>query len=377
MANIKYLPELYKKTATGAIQRWLIGVEGTTIVTVYGQVDGAMQTTRDSIKSGKNQGRKNETGAEDQAVKEAKSRWEKKKKSGYVGSIAAARAGEVDSIIEGGITPMLAKVYDDHKDKIEGRVAVQPKLDGGRMVCMIGPKGEVSLWTRTRKRIYSMEHIEERVATLAQKRGWSNMALDGEAYTHELKNDFESLMSSFRKSYWTPEAQKLQYHVYDVVSEEPFEKRVRILGEIELFGGMYLQAVETRFVEGEDKILAQHKRWVKMGYEGAMVRQLGRGYETKRSDQLLKLKDFVDAEFLIVGVEEGRGKLSGHAGNFICKTQDGKKFGVKMSGETAFLKTVFDNQDAYIGKLLTVKYQGLTSDGIPRFPVGLRLRGDE
>src|SRR5690606_25900914 len=117
---------------------------------------GAMQTTSESIKSGKNQGRKNETGAEEQAQKEAKSRWDKKKKSGYVGSITAAEQGALGDEIEGGIVPMLAKVYEEHSMKLKGReVAVQPKLDGGRMIAVIDRDGAVSLWTRTRKRIYS------------------------------------------------------------------------------------------------------------------------------------------------------------------------------------------------------------------------------
>lgn len=377
MSEYKYsLPVLFKKTATGAIQKWMIGVEGTTIVTIYGQVGGAIQTTRDLIKSGKNQGRKNETAAEEQATKEAFSRWEKKKKSGYVISIAAAKAGEVDEIIEGGASPMLAKVYQDYENKISGRVAIQPKLDGARMICVIGNRGEVSLWTRTRKRIYSMEHIEESVAELAYKRSWRNMVLDGEAYNHDLKNSFEKLMSAFRKDNPTPEAQKLEYHVYDVMSDECFSMRSKILGDINLYGGRHIWAVETHFVEGKDRIKEYYKKWVEMGYEGAMVRLLGEGYKNKRSGQLLKLKEFLDAEFIIIGVEEGRGKLAGHAGNFICKTKSGKEFGVKMSGETSFLKTIFDNQEEYIGQLLTVKYQGLTSDGIPRFPVGLRIRED-
>lgn len=372
-----YLKKLYKKTASGAIQEWLIATDDTTIITTYGQRGGKMQTASDSVKSGKNLGRKNATDRATQAIAEAQAQWLKKKKAGYVESLKDAESGKVDSIIAGGILPMLAKVYQEHSKKIKGRVAVQPKLDGGRMLCTIGADGAVSLWTRTRKRIYSMQHIEEKMAAIAQKRGWKNMVLDGEAYNHSLKNDFEKLMSAFRKEEPTPEAQQLQYHVYDVVSELPFDKRIGPLSEIALFGGSIVQAVDTHFTNSEEHIMALNSRWVQMGFEGTMVRMLDRGYENKRSDQLLKLKDFLDAEYEIVGIEEGRGKLSGHAGCFTCQTKDGKKFGAKLVGELSFLKTVFENQDEYIGKLLTVKYQGLTSDGIPRFPVGMRLRGEE
>jgi DNA ligase-1 len=83
-------------------------------------------------------------------------------------------------------------------------------------------------------------------------------------------------------------------------------------------------------------------RFKKAGYEGAIIRQLGIGYEHKRSSQLLKMKDFLDSEFLVVGVEEGRGKLQGHCGAFACSTQEGKIFSVKMAGDTRFLKTIFE-----------------------------------
>lgn len=372
----KTLPELYKRTATGAIQLWSIAVEGATIVTTYGQVGGAMQTTSESIKSGKNQGRKNETGAEEQARKEAKSRWDKKKKSGYVGSITAAEQGAVGDEIEGGIVPMLAKVYEEHSMKIKGReVAVQPKLDGGRMIAMIDRDGAVSLWTRTRKRIYSMDHIAERLSWIAQKQNWRNVILDGEAYSSVHATDFEGLMSAFRKERTTPESQKLQYWVYDMVSDENFKNRLGFLSDLVLVGGSMVRLVDTIFVRGEEKIFELHEKFVAEGFEGAMIRTLDRGYEQKRSDQLLKLKKFLDEEFEIVGLNEGKGKLAGHCGAFVCKIGN-ETFQVKMSGKTEKLREYWENKEDYIGRMLTVKFQSKTSYGVPRFPVGLRIRED-
>ena len=72
---------------------------------------------------------------------------------------------------------------------------------------------------------------------------------------------------------------------------------------------------------------------------------------------------------------EGRGKLKGHA-IFTCVTQDGTEFDVKMKGELTELQEIFQNFDQYLGRDLTVVYQGFTKNGIPRFPVGLRLRED-
>lgn len=114
---VKKLPTLFKKSNAGKVLEWRIKVEGTTIVTTHGQVGGKMQTTSDLVKSGKNAGRKNATEAAEQALKEATAKWTKQKKAGYVESIGAAEAGETDALIEGGVLPMLAKVYEHVEDE--------------------------------------------------------------------------------------------------------------------------------------------------------------------------------------------------------------------------------------------------------------------
>src|ERR1700677_3961813 len=110
---------LYKKTSTGAIQYWEIYVlenpdhsKGYDIWTKYGQVGGKEQKTVDIILEGKNIGKANETSPLQQAKAEAEATWTKKKKSGYVESIASAQDDETDALIEGGILPMLAHTFD-------------------------------------------------------------------------------------------------------------------------------------------------------------------------------------------------------------------------------------------------------------------------
>src|SRR4051812_168494 len=90
------LPTLYKKTSTGAIQFWSISVQSTTIHTKFGQVDGKEQETTDIIKAGKNQGKSNASTPEKQAKLEARAKWTKQKKKGYVETMAAAESNNVD-----------------------------------------------------------------------------------------------------------------------------------------------------------------------------------------------------------------------------------------------------------------------------------------
>ena len=108
-----------------------------------------------------------------------------------------------------------------------------------------------------------------------------------------------------------------------------------------------------------------------------MLRNIDSLYVNKRSYDLQKVKEFQDEEFEIIGIDEGRGKLTGHVGSFVCRTANGKEFLAKMAGDTDKLKEYFENHALWQGKQLTVKFQGLTGkEQVPRFPVGLRIRDD-
>ena len=138
-----------------------------------------------------------------------------------------------------------------------------------------------------------------------------------------------------------------------------------------------LVAVATIFSQSDEEVKAAAAAFVLDGYEGAMVRNPRMNYEQKRSMSLVKLKEFQDAEFVVVGVDEGSGRLAGHVGSFILKTSDGKTFNAKLVGELSQLAAMWSVRDSFIGRQMTVKFQGFTSDGIPRFPVAMRLLSEE
>ena len=337
------LPLLFKKTSTGKIQSWSISGNRTygagTIVTVFGQVGGKLQTTHETISEGKNTGKSNETTAYEQACAEAQSRWtQKKTKNGYVEDIEAAKAGERDVLVKGGIDPMLAHPFSKHGDKIAYPAFLQPKLDGHRCIATV-IDGECTLWSRTRKPITSMPHI---VAAIEALSGGNDMVLDGELYHHAYRDQFEELTSLIRQEEPAPGHEVVEYHIYDLPSSEgAFRARSRRLEQmcLGLFGP--LVPVETTLAENEDEALAAMGAYMAEGYEGAMLRNADVGeYENKRSYNLQKLKEFSDSEFAIIGVEEGRGKLAGHA-IFVCKTDQGTEFKAKLVGDTAQLKRYF------------------------------------
>lgn len=369
------LPPLYKKSSTGALQVWEIWTEKNSIFTRWGQVDGQKQTSEDVVKQGKNLGRKNETSAVEQAELEAKSKWDlKKKKHFYVEDRDAAMSGKVDAVVQGGITPMLAHRFDQQGKKIKWPCFGQPKLDGHRCIVVI-KNGRASLWSRTRKPIPCLPHIVEFFEELVE----GSAVFDGELYHHDYRDSFEELTSYIRQQKEPkPGYEVVQYHIYDLPHEAGFADRIE---ELQNFFELVpedapLKLVETVPIRDGEEAIHFLNHCLSRGYEGAMLRNADGGYKNKRSYDLQKVKQFDDDEFLVVGVEEGRGKLAGHA-MFVLETDSGQQFTAKMVGELEELKKYLVDPDLAVGRQVTVQYQGLTTaNKVPRFPVVLRFRED-
>lgn len=376
---LEKLKPLYKKNQEGKIQVWTVFLadpskEGINVTVQFGELKGKIQEKKYKVTAGKNTGKKNETSVFDQAVLEAQSKWEKKLKSGYVTSLKDAEAGKLDSIIKGGLSPMLAHSYEKYQDKVEFPCYVQPKLDGQRCIAMRDSKGKVTLWTRTRKQIHSCPHIIEQVEKMLSHFGPIEVALDGELYHHDLKDQFEELMSAVRKDKPSEESSKIEYHVYDFAIHPNgaigFEGRLNLLESLPDYFS-HVNIVQTSILHNHKELELAHDHMVDSGYEGLMVRSVEGLYEGKRSKHLLKFKKFQDAEFSIQGVLPGKDNTV----VFKCKTKNRTSFEATMSGDKKKNQKYLNDSSLWKGKKLTVKFQGLTGkNGVPRFPVGLRIR---
>ena len=371
--NAKSFPSLYSLNSNGSIQKWDIFVRGNKIIKHYGQVGGKIQDVEDIIYKGKNIGRANETTPHEQAIAEATAQWEKKLKSGYTKTLKESKEGKTDAeFVAGGIEPMLAHKWRDHEAKIVFPAFLQPKLDGIRCIAMIR-KGKCTLWSRTRKAINSMPHI---VAELeSQFKGQGDVTLDGELYNHAYKAKFEEIVSLVRPDTPKPGHNVVQYHIYDTATPMlTFQERSVFLAQ-HVKPNNILVLVDTVVVE-QDKVVELFTKYRKNGYEGAMIRNTLSLYENRRSYGLQKIKEFDDAEFEIVGVEAGRGRMS-ECAIFCCKTKNGGEFNCKMEGSLDTLKVFLKNPTSVIGKMLTVRYQGFTNGNMPRFPIGVSVRDYE
>lgn len=369
----KKFPIIYKRTENGSVQQWQICVEGNSFYTVEGILNGKLTTSKPTYTFGKNTGKANATTDEEQALKEAEARYKKKLETGYFEDINNIDKGKQFFL------PMLAEKYLDRKDKISFPVLVSTKIDGCRMVAT--NKG---LFTRNGKPYVSCPHIHKLLLPLFERH--QNWIIDGEIYSHDIP--FENIMSLVRKTKPTPEdltksEDVVQYWIFDGVTDDAslgFEKRfelirqeiLSIIGDDKRF--KFVDAIEVQTPEEVD---TYHDEFVQQGFEGLMVRICNSPYENKRSRNLLKFKKFVDEEFEIVDILEGLGNRSGMAGRLVVKTKDNKQFQSGIRGGEEFYKQLLKNKNSLIGKLATIRYQNLTEDGIPRFPVSVDInRGD-
>lgn len=354
-------PFLYSRTKTGALQSWCCWSDGPDIHTEYGLVDGLKQRASKRAEP-TNVGRSNERDAVAQAAFEAEAMTRKKIDKGY--RVDPAEAMDVT----GGV--MLAKEYEP-KRIVGKKVFSQPKLDGLR--CKAFWAGERLVLQSRGNKEYTIPHVADALRKVLPH----DMELDGELYCHGFP--LQTLAS------WAKKVQEktrlLAYHVYDAPGEGVFEERhERLRGfmdrEKPFIMGL-LHEVDTVLVDGHEGVLQMHHRWLSAGYEGSIIRTACGEYDYgKRSYTLLKVKDFQDAEYEIVGVEEGVGKMAGKA-VLVCKTPEDRTFNVVMKGTMEERETMFNDRDNLIGKMATVKFFALTNDNIPQFPVGIAIRDYE
>ena len=130
-------------------------------------------------------------------------------------------------------------------------------------------------------------------------------------------------------------------------------------------------------VNTEDDLRTKHDEYISTGYEGIMVRNADGLYKLGyRSPDLQKLKSFVDNEYTIINYKEGEGTELGCV-VWQCETSSGDRFWVRPMGTQEERKAYYNDGNKYLGAKLTVRYQELTDDGIPRFPVGVSIRDYE
>ncbi len=358
---------IFKRDTAGKIRIWQYQVNGSSYRTIAGIQDGNL------VKAGwtnclpKNVGQSNATTAEQQAMAEAIAEEGIKLKREYRRTIA-----ELDAVKSG---PMLAQDYAKLKKPLVFPVYSQPKLDGIRAI--ISAEGALS---RTMQPHYNCDHILAALAPVFAK--YPGLSFDGEFYNHDLKEDFNKIVSVVRKQKPTAEqkaeaANLIQYHVYDLPGPQTFRVRSAQLAQVFqdfrlLTAGCPVKLVPTVHVGAQELLDQLNGEYTEAGYEGQMVR-LNEPYDfDTRSKSLLKRKEFSTAEYPILRIEEGLGNWGGYAKRVVIQLPDGQECGAGMRGTQEFAKELLDKERAgNRPKEATVRFFGQTPDGMLRFPVAI------
>ncbi len=364
---------LYKVHSTGKVGDWSISLydneDGTATIQRKSckVVGGNPVETITNITKGKNIGRSNETTPLEQARSEMDSKINKQIDKGYVVNKPEDGAKVTNAL--GFIKPMLAQPIEKVK-KWSFPVFAAKKLDGH---CLLA--NNQTLFSRGGKPVM-IKHITDSLVDIP-----TTVTLHGEIYIHgETLQRISSLVKKPK-----PESSELIYYVYDVHTEGrafPYATRYELVQRVvEKLDNRAIVALEQITINSQNQLDELHAKYLSDGYEGTMVRHGDKPYEDgKRSQSLMKVKDFKDAEFEIIGYEEGKPYIredrTYQVPVYICQTADGNTFNCTAPGTMEEKDAAFVNADDAIGKMLTVKYFNMTPDNVPFLPVALHLRED-
>ncbi len=201
---------------------------------------------------------------------------------------------------------------------------------------------------------------------------WPKTAMDGELWIG--RGRLDEVSGLVRAGPTDDRAwRKVRFMVFDLPAHGgTFEARVqRMRMLLPATGIAWLQPVAQFRVANAAGLDAKLKQVAANGGEGLVLHRRGALYRVGRSDDLVKYKLYEDAEARVVAHAPGKGKYTGQLGALVMKLPDGRQFRLG-SGFT-------DAQRANpppIGSLVTYRYNGLTSKGLPRFARFQRIRLD-
>lgn len=359
MTQITAFPTLWGKDSKGKLRQWdVVAVDGS-VEMVYGLVDGK-KTVKKIPCVGKNIGKANETTPESQAKLEAEAKWVKQKKSGYFETVEEAMAYQPKN-------PMLAKDYKDHKAKVGYPCYIQPKLNGVRLLTDAMASG----WSKSGEPMTHPAHWRG-VEEFAK----STQGLDGEMYAGLGGLSLQAINSARQND--NEDTLKLRYYVYDLPHPNKTQKqRLEELRIIEEVAPEWVVIVPFFLVKTEEEGDALHKKFVAMGYEGSVYRDVNGMYEfEKRSNGLIKRKPRQTAEGRIISVQEDR------IGQGLCTveclngSQKGKLVDMLMKKDSVpgMNARLYANALMLVDQTIEYAYEELSDELIPTKPVGERLR---
>lgn len=414
---------LFALNKDGSYQEWKVSVFGADVVVEFGKLGGKKQIKITSCEP-KNIGRSNETTGEQQAVLEARSKWEKQVRLGY-------RETKEELQTEENFSPMLAHDAIKRSKSIVYPAYVQPKLDGVRALVTLDKDGIPVFNSRGNKTYPVQGALLQQVKELAEHTGFDKF--DGELYIHglslqkivalakkwrtpeqieaEIEKDYqadikrynkavadgEHLWKDFDGNVWAVSTYKpvkdvdrfsgyssldLEYHIFDIPvnAQSPWysyehdktrhQDLLVVADAVECELNVPLvKVIHGIVVSSEREVKWSIGKYMEQGFEGSIIRNFKGVYEFgQRSSDLQKWKQFQDGEAKVLdSVEDKNGE-----GVLLCEERDGTRFNCKMKGTHAERSQA--KMLLLVGDFINFTFQSRTDDGVPQFPVGQSVR---
>jgi ATP-dependent DNA ligase len=294
----------------------------------------------------------------------------------------------------------LAYPIEDRWDKIKYPCLAEIKADGVRCIA-VNDGEDVKFYSREGREFTSLKWLAKQVLQLQPG---SRFVLDGEIDSIKFNPRNKTAVKnkdgnwkfgqslSMIKTEGTPEAE-MQEHlalkVWDILDHDTFvnqqkspplkDRKIQLFAMFERIDRELpnLSLMESWVAHSKEDLMRYFAEARANGEEGIMVKDPQKNYEYKRSDAILKLKEFYTEDLWVVDVQEGEGKYSGAVGALICSNHRySAKVGTGMDDDTRLELFVEHLAGRLKGSWVEVSYQEVTADGSLRFPVFVNLRPD-
>ena len=196
-------------------------------------------------------------------------------------------------------------------------------------------------------------------------------ALDGELWLG--RGQFEKLSAIVRRQQPVDaEWREVRYLLFELPQADgTFTQRLEKLQQIvkSTPRAPWLGVVEQIRIVSPEALRQKLNTVVSAGGEGLMLHRADAPYRSGRTEDLLKLKPYLDQEATVIEHIPGKGRLTGRMGSLLVETDEGRRFrlGTGFSDEQRL-------HPPPIGSRVTYQYRGLTAKGLPRFASFLRIR---
>jgi DNA ligase 1 len=337
----------YRKSSFG-ISTWTLWYEGSVIYYGHSQSEGGAMSVHQELVELNMSGRN----LEQQIELQMRSRLSRMLDKGYKATREEAVRGATNQL--GFLNPMLAQPFQKIAVPNFTLAKVQPKYNGHR--CLVANhEGQIIAYTRKGKLILTIQHILEKLGPRIPE----GCTLDGELYVHG--HSLQRISSLIKRM--QPGNLELSFRMYDIAEDQVYSERWKYMQSIvEPVLSDKIQLAETHDVRDLAEALEWAEKFRAQKFEGGILRLDLAGYEDgKRSVQLIKLKEFLDADFKVISVKAGKDGVA----IFTLQVAPGKTFDCLAPGTVPEKQFALQNPEKFIGRMLTVKYAELTDDGIP------------